>query len=213
MEDEQETIPPSPHLRNSLAALGVALLCVLASAMLAWEWICVLWQVMCVALLYGWITAFAGLRVKSNPRGLRRWMHIGILVAIPILGGLANIFSLVDLRMRLAVTFTGGQDELQAWAIKILDEPRGSSGQGSDDRIPRERWSEQVRRLKPKWVRIEPLFEDGGEAVRLCYGGGFYHWNIVVGRPGSRPDPKFNDPDHDEWWTRWGDGLYNWQQG
>jgi hypothetical protein len=161
MEDEQQTIQASPHLRNSLAALGVAILCVLASVSLAWEWICALWQLMSVALLYGWISAFAGLRVKSNPRGLRRWTHIGILVAIPILWGLANIFSLVDLRMRLAVMFTGGQDDLQAWAVTLLDQPHDFlNPDDGDPRVPMGRWSKQVRRLKPGRVWIERVFEN-----------------------------------------------------
>lgn len=213
MEDEQQIIQASPHLRNSLAALGVAILCALASVVLAWDWICALWQLMSVALLYGWISALAGLRVKSNRLGLRRWMHTALLVAIPILWVLANLFSLVDLRMRLAVTFTGGQEELRAWAIQVLDGPRDTQGQRGDDRVPRERWSKQVRRLKPNSVRIDPVFENGREAVRLCYGGGFFHWNIVVGRPGSRLDPSVNDPNTDNRWLLWSDGIYDWQEG
>lgn len=214
MEDEQGTIPVSPHLKNSVAALGVAILCVLASLVLTWEWTCVLWLLMSVVLLYGWISAFAGLSAKSNRRGLRRWGHIGVIVAIPILWCLANFFSLVDLRMRLAVASNGGRNVLQTWAVALLDKPRdGMDGDGDDWIVPEEDWSEQVRRLKPCRVYIKRVFENGGEGICLPYGSGFFHWWIVIGRPGSRPDPQFNDPNSDDRWLRWADGIYDWQQG
>ena len=85
--------------------------------------------------------------------------------------------------------------------------------QGDQRDVSRDRWSEQVRRLKPQRVWIEPLFEDGQEGVVLAYGSGFLHWWIVIGRPGSRPGPQYNDPDRDDFWIRWADGIYDWQQG
>ena len=44
------------------------------------------------------------------------------------------------------------------------------------------------------------------------YGGGFLYWWIVVGRPGSRPDPRYNDLNRDDFWIRWADGIYDWQR-
>ena len=49
------------------------------------------------------------------------------------------------------------------------------------------------------------------EAVCLTYGGGFLHWCIVIGPPGSVPDP--NAARFDNRWIRWSDGIYDWQQG
>lgn len=116
--------------------------------------------------------------------------------------------------MRLAVAFTGGQGELQAWAVSLLDGPRDHLDFDGWEhwRVPREAWSHQVQRLRPNGVNIVPVFENGREAVVLGYGGGFFHWWIVVGRPGSQPDPKLNDPNIDSRWIRWADGIYDWQQ-
>jgi hypothetical protein len=70
----------------------------------------------------------------------------------------------------------------------------------------------KANRQRPHRVYIEPLFEGGREGVRLPYGSGFFHWQIVVGPPGSRPEPTLNDPNSDNFWIRWSDGIYAWQQ-
>jgi hypothetical protein len=214
MENEQSTVPVSRHLQIGIATIGFAIVCIAAVFVLEWEWACSLWLLMSAALLYGWISVLRGLSLMPNRRGFRHWTHIGILLIIPILLLLGNYFRLLDVRTRLAVAVTGGQDELQTWAVAVLGKPRDRMhSDGEQWTVPEEDWSEQVRRLKPGRVYIRAVFENGGEGVCLPYGGGFFHWWIVIGRPGSRPDPRFNGPSHDEWWLRWGDGIYDWQQG
>lgn len=132
---------------------------------------------------------------------------VGLLYVVTL--GPGNFMGLINLRTRARVAMTGGQDQLQAWAVEVLGKPRELMEQdGLSWRIPREQWSEQVRRLRPKarLVRIDPLLEGGRNAVRLGYGGGFFHWHIVVGPPGSVPQRDSVD----ELWYRWGDGIYGW---
>jgi len=219
MENEQTTIPISRHLKGGVGAIAVAVGYFAGTLLLGWNPIpCLLGLLMLVSLLFGGISVFSGLFVKANRQGTRLWKHVGVLVCIVVLlpvltVGPGNYFCLVDLRMRLAVALTGGQDELQAWAISVLDAPHGSLEQAEQGSVPERIWSKQVRRLKPGRVWIERVFDNDGEAVVFGYGGGFFHWYIVVGRPGSRPDPKLNDPNSDNFWYRWADGIYDWQQG
>lgn len=133
---------------------------------------------------------------------------VGLLYVVTPLGP-ASFMGLMDLRTRARVAMTGGQGQLQAWAVEVLARPRELMEQdGSGWLVPREQWSEQVRRLRPKvfLVRIDPLLEGGRNAVRLGYGGGPFHWYIVVGPAGSVPQRDSID----ELWYRWGDGIYGW---
>lgn len=218
MEDEQTTPRVSHHLRIGIGAIVVAGGYVAYMLLLGWEFhSCLLIPLVLLSLVVGGTAVLCGVVSNANQGRIRPWVDIGVLVVILVLlillsVGPGNYFNLLDLGGRLTVTLTGGQEELRAWAIKVLDEPRDNLGQRGDPRIPRERWSEQVRRLRPRSVRIDPLFEDRHDAVRLCYGSGFFHWNIVVGRPGSRPDLTLNDPNSDDRWLRWGDGIYGWQE-
>ncbi len=132
---------------------------------------------------------------------------VGLLYVMTL--GPGNFMGLMNLRTRARVAMTGGQDQLQAWAVEVLTRPRELMEQeGLSWVVPREQWSEQVRRLRPnvRLVRIDPLLEGGRNAVRLGYGGGPFHWYIVIGPPGSAP--RRNSPD--ELWYQWGDGIYDW---
>ncbi len=105
---------------------------------------------------------------------------------------------------------TGGQGQLQAWAVEVLARPREQMEEdGSGWVVPREQWSQQVRQLGAH-VRIDPLFKDEREGVCLGYGGGFFHWYIVVGLAGSVPDPNDEKEHPSDVWYRWGDGVYGW---
>jgi hypothetical protein len=180
---------------------------------------CLLLPLMLVSLLYGGIAVLCGLFLRANRQGARLWKHVGVLVCIVVLlpvltVGPGNYFGLIDLRTRLAVARTGGQEQLQAWAIALLDEYSDRMDpHDMEERVPQEDWSKQVRRLKPDSVHISAVFENAQKGVLLSYGSGFFHWWIVIGRPGSQPDPKLNDPNSDNFWYRWADGIYDWQQG
>jgi len=211
MENEQATIPVSRHMKVGVVTMGVAGGCMVAVLLLGWSWGCFVSLLILVVLLYGWISVLEGLFVESNRQGFRLWKHIALLLLIPAMLYMGNYFSLLDLRMRLAVAFTGGKDDLQAWAVALLDGPRDALTLNGSEQwsVPPKCWSKQVRRLKPHGVRIEPMFENGQEGVILPYGGGFLHWQIVVGPPDSRPDRNPTGPPRDNFWFRWADGIYN----
>lgn len=161
-------------------------------------------------LLAGFVSALVGLAQKRNRCTPYVWRYVGVLVVLVgqvafLIPGLGTI-RLLNLHCRMRVALTGGQDELQAWAVELLAKPRDPMHQdGSGWRIPREEYSKQVRRLKPKRISVERLFQNNQEGVRLMYGGGFLHWNIVIGPPGLVPDPSLRDV-----WFRWSDGVYCW---
>jgi len=220
MESDQAARPASPHLRVGIVTVGVAgayVVVVLLFGGLGSFGPFLLAPVVLLSLLFGGIAVLAGLVLKANRRRPRLWMHIGVFLANIVLLyvlsiGPGNYFALIDLRTRLAVALTGGQGRLQAWAVELLAKPRDGMEDGGDWRVPKQYWSEQVHRLRPGSVFIAPVFEDKQWAVCLNYGSAFFHWSIVVGPPGSRPDPKSNGPTGDDVWYRWRDGLYDWQQ-
>ena len=149
-------------------------------------------------LLAGFLSAFVGLVDKHNRRPPYVWHFVGVFVILGgqiafLIPGLGTI-RLLNLHCRLRVAITGGQEELQSWAVEVLAQPRDPMHQdGSGWRIPHEECSKQIQRLKPKRISIEQLFENDQEGVSLMYGGGFLHWYIVLGSPGSVPDPKFEE--------------------
>jgi len=157
-----------------------------------------------------------GLFQKRNRRRPRLWQNLATLTGIVSLLYLLTVgpgdpLSLLNLRMHGLVALTGGQEQLQSWAVERLGESRESMGErGPDWHVPRECWSRQVRRLKPKYVCVDRFFQNDQEAVILSYGGGFLHWYVVVGPPGSIPDPKLDEGLPDSLWFRWADGVYCW---
>jgi len=166
-------------------------------------------------LLVGLICALVGLAKKQNRHRTQTCSYIASLIIIArqvlfLIPGLGTI-RLLNLHCRMRVAMSGGQSDLQAWAVELLAQPRDPMHQdGSGWRIPREECSKQVQRLKPKRISVEQLFENDQEGVRLMYGGGFLHWNIVLGPPGSVPDPKFEETLTENDWFRWSDGVYCW---
>lgn len=191
-----------------LVGLGVTLLT-------GWPLGCFSCVMMEVALLAMAVASVAALVRRENRRRPHLWRHLGSLVAAVgllyvVTLGPGNYLSLIVLRTRGRVAMTGGRDQLQAWAVEVLAKPREQMQEdGSGWLVPREEWSEQVRHLGGG-VRIDPLLEGGRNAVRLCYGGGFFHWYIVVGPPGSAPDPNLVKERPFDAWYRWGDGVYGW---
>ncbi|MBP7053293.1 MAG: hypothetical protein KBE65_19975 [Phycisphaerae bacterium] len=212
MEKELSRPQVSAHLKVGVGSLAVGGCYVVMVLLFGWSPIpCLVWALSLLSLMFGGVAVVCGLFLRDNRRGSRPWKHVGVLLAIAGLLCSSHYFLLLDLRARLFVALTGGRDELQAWAVALLDSPRDPND--FDDRVPEERWSPQVRRLRPKAVDIQSVFENGTDGVRLAYGSGFFHWWIVIGRPGSRPDPRHNDPNGFDYWLRWGDGVYDWQQG
>jgi len=165
------------------------------------------------ALLLGLIAAGIGFAKQQNRTAVHGRRYIAVLIALLgmivfLIPGLGTL-RLLNLHMRGRVALTGGREALQAWAVEVLAGPRDLMIEDGDRRlIPEERWSPQVRRLRPKRVAIDRLFEEEAEGVSLMYGGGFLHWFIVIGPPGSNPDrEQLNDAPASPWF-RWADGVY-----
>ncbi len=209
-ESKEKTRPASPHLRIGFIAIGVAVGYVAIVLSLGWV-DPVLWMLLTLLpLLVGGIAVLYGLTVKANRERPRLWKHIAVFLAIVLLlcfltVGPANFENLFNLR----VVLTGGHDELRSWALELLSE---ADSHMSDElgvwQVPQDRWSKQVRRLRPKAVRVHPYFESHQRGVGLLYGGGLSHLTIVVGPPDARPEPPLNDPNSLEFWSRWADGIY-----
>lgn len=147
MEDEQTAMPGSRHLKVGVATIGIAIGCMVVVLLLGWSSGCFVWLVALAVLFYGWIVVLDGLSLKSNRRGLHLWKHVGLLLAMPALLYMGNYFSLLDLRMRLAVALTGGEDALRTWAVALLDGPRDALTLNGSEQwsVPPKRWSDQVR--------------------------------------------------------------------
>jgi len=190
----------------AVAVVGVGVTLVAGYPFGMWSYMLTEFALLCLA-----IGSVVGLIRGQTPI----WHSLGTcVVAVGLLYvvtpfGPANLMGLTNLRTRARVAMTGGQDQLQAWAAEVLARPRDPMEQdGLGWYMPSEEWSEQVRRLRPKalLVRIDPLLEGRRNAVRLGYGGGPFHWYIVVGPPGSVPQRDSVD----ELWYRWDDGVYGW---
>ncbi len=166
-------------------------------------------------LLAGIISALVGLAQQRNRCTPYVQRYVGAIVVLVsmvafLIPGLGTL-RLLDLHCRMRVAMTGGQDALQSWAVEFLAQPRDPTHQdGSGWRIPREECSKQVQRLKPKRIFVKQVFQNDQEGVTLMYGGGFLHWYIVLGPPGSVPDPKFEENLTENDWFRWRDGVYCW---
>ncbi len=206
----QRRRPAPDWLKIGIGAVAAAVVGVGATLLLGYPLGFPFYPLMCVTLIATAIASVLALFRKVNRTGTRVWHYLGtFIVSVGLLYAVTlgpfNFMGLIGLRTRALIAWTGGQDELQAWAVKLLAKPRDSEqADGSGWLVPAEDWSAQVRRLKAK-VRIDPLFEGEREAVRLGYGAAFFHWYVVVGPPGSVPGER---PLGD--WYRWGDGIYAW---
>lgn len=209
-QNEETTRQASEHVRVGLIAIGVAVGYMAIVLFFGWVAPILFMLLTILPLLVGGITVLCGLASKANRERPRLWKHIAVFLAIVLLlylltVGPANFGSLSNLR----VVLTGGHDDLQSWALGLLSE---ADSHMSDElgvwHVPRDRWSKQVRRLRPEAVRVYPYFENLQRGVGLLYGGGGSHLTIVVGPPDARPEPPLNDPNSLEFWCRWADGIY-----
>ena len=202
------------------AAIAVTIVCVVAMFISGFPTCCLFGLVTGLVLPLGAIAAVVGLFQKRNHRQPRLWQNVATLATIVgllylLTFGPGNPFGLLNLRMRGLVALTGGQEELQSWAVDLLTQPRDSmdvvlsvGDKPEKWAVQEEYWSKQIRQLRPKRVIIERLFEGDKEGVCLRYGGGFLHWYVIVGPPGSIPDPKLDEDPPDSFWLRWRDGVY-----
>ncbi len=219
METDQSTRQTSRHLTVGLVTLGVAVLYVARVFLVPWPPACFLMPLTLMALGCGAVAILIGLTLKANRIRRRLWKHVGVLLAIVVAlylltVGPCSFFGLLDLQLRAAVARTGGRDQLQAWAMDVLEKSRDHLDEHIDNwPLPPESWSDQVHRLHPRGVSLWVKFEGDRRGVCLNYGGGFLHYSLLVGPPGSRPRPSLSDRSNRSSLVRWADGIFVWFYG
>ena len=210
--------PGPPAFATVAAAVGVSYILILflfgliglAFAIPAW-----------FIVMAGLVSAGVGLADKRNRHGPDGRRHTAVFVvnltlALFLFPGLGTIRTL-NLHCRMRVAMTGGQEELQSWALELMAKPRDQietydepDAVAYEWTVPKRHWSKQVRRLNPKRIRIERSFKNGQEIVCLLYGGGFLHWSIGVGQPKAIDDLAVEMKAADRVWFRWSDGISCW---
>jgi hypothetical protein len=158
------------------------------------------------------------LRVGRNMEQMNRKARVlrGVLLICLLLVGAFYVFSPgfmmsylpTDLGMRLKVSVTGGVDELQKWAVDILESPQEEVVETeSTTSIKKELYSEQVKRLCRQYVFISTGWGDEIRHIKISWGGGFHHWGILIG-PSSFKTGN-NERQHV---YRWCDGVYGYHE-
>lgn len=88
--------------------------------------------------------------------------------------------------LRNRAVWVVGTDRLQQWAVEVLDNPPPVNENGRI-LLDRETLPEDIRSVAGHYNTVD-LSDDGSEGlISLGHGGGFYHWGIIVGRPGYTP--------------------------
>lgn len=137
------------------------------------------------------------------------------VLALAILSGVfcfcfftGSVLDLLRIRTNIVLAFTGGQGELQSWAIDLLEQFSDNPEYDSDTRgIPKQYWSRQVRWLRPGRITIQSTFRNGQKWVFLGYPIPHEGMGIMVGPPGAVPP---DEPNWDWHWHQFGDGMYYW---
>ena len=216
LENTELPGPMPSSLKTGIWVLAITVACVAGALITGYPTCCLFGLVTGIALPLGGIAVVLGLFQKSNRTRPRLWHNLATLTAIAALLYLLTLgpcypIGLLNLRMRGLVALTGGEEKLKAWAMEVLARADESMNEhDSDRRVSREEWSAQVRWLRPKHVNVQQDFQNDMKLVYLCYGGGFCHWNIVIGPPGFVREFKPNGPSSDSTWIRWRDGVYCW---
>ncbi len=159
------------------------------------------------AFLVGVVLVLASL-VVNVPRWRTHVVALAVLAGVfsfHFFGG--SLVNLLHYRTSLVLALTGGQDELQSWAVEVLAQPREQTEDYmSSYPVDRKDWPRQVRWLRPSTVSIEPLFNDRQKGILLDYHIPHEALGIVIGPPDAVPPA-----DDRLWhWRRFADGLYYW---
>ena len=143
---------------------------------------------------------------RYSKRG--KYLRIFFSIAIPffIICYPINMKYLPVYGIRLRVATTGGVDELQSWAVNLLEKPREQILAEDDHEtklIKRELYSEQIRQISPPVVYLNET-ENGEPFLHIPLAGGFFSgWGIKIGRP------TFQAEEYGSMYLqKWKDGVY-----
>ena len=133
----------------------------------------------------------------------RRVESLGFLVMF-VVAWLALQFFGPYTSLRNRVVWIVGTERLQQWAVEVLDNPSPVDENGMI-LLDRDSLPEEIRPVAGDYNEVY-LSDDGAEdRISLRHGGGFYHWGIIVGRPGYTP---FYPNQYD----RIADGIWGYRQ-
>jgi len=128
-----------------------------------------------------------------------------VLATVAYLGG--GLPLMFEAGFHRYVERTAGVEPVRVWALRFLQEHENDELKGGR----RPAWyHRECRPLLGSLARLDPGSivvhnrGDGQPYVWIGFGSGFFHWAIIVGRPGFRYDglPRV---------SRWGDGVYMYQ--
>ena len=115
----------------------------------------------------------------------RRGVALGFLIMLAVAWVALQFFGpYTSLRNR--VVWVVGTERLQQWAVEVLDNPPPTNENGMI-LLDRSSLPEDIRNVAGHYNQVY-LSDDGNEErISLGHGGGFYHWGIIVSRPGYVP--------------------------
>ncbi len=86
--------------------------------------------------------------------------------------------------LRNRVVWLVGTERLQEWAVEVLDDPPAADEYGmillGQSALP-----EDIRSVAGHHNEI--ILADDHDHISFGHGGGFYHWGLLIGRPGYTP--------------------------
>lgn len=183
-----------PRFRFTLRTMFIVVTMVAAAVALALRYPdCVGLFFSALVLLGGWCY------LRGNKAGAVG--HLAILAAF----WLALQFMGPYTSLRNRVVWSVGTERLQQWAVGVLDNPPPAD---KDGRIllDRDGLPEDIRTVAGHYNMVILTDDASQDRISFGHGGGFYHWSIIVGRPGYIPShPKEYDRIADGIWGYRGD--------
>jgi len=201
----------SPFLKTVLAVIGG---CAALAALLGWSAKGLVAPIVFGLLLAGGSILISLVRRHNGGISVLPYRLASLAVVVLLLYLFAfgsGVARLVDVHSRLRVALGGGRTTLQSWAVDILGKERAHGAKGDfmafDEGVPKELWSDQIRRLQPDAVRLDRITLEDENALCLTFAAGLANWQIVIGPTGSvRAKEDFLD--FGCRWLRWGPGIY-----
>jgi hypothetical protein len=143
-----------------------------------------------ISLIYMFFTLVRKWPQLAKPTKTVRFVLAGTLLIFTCFFFFADGFTeLESLAMRLNVARTGGIDQLQAWAMDVLEKPLEDIIVAPDKYLPLlkdELYSEQVKKMHPMRVRVSSDSDNRYIVIQIG-GGGFVQtdWGIVITPPST----------------------------
>jgi hypothetical protein len=85
--------------------------------------------------------------------------------------------------LRNRVVWIVGTERLQRWAVELLDNPPPADADGRV-MLDRDNLPEDIRTVAGHYNMVILTDDASQDRISFGHGGGFYHWSIIVGRPG-----------------------------